>query len=57
MITLATILSTVIVEKGVDVINKHGKEIGIAATKGVTFLTMTWVATVSMLLGTIFSIL
>lgn len=55
-ITLATILSTVIIEKGVDVINKHGEVIGIAATKGAKFLSMMWTATVLMLLATILSI-
>jgi hypothetical protein len=55
-IALATIFSTVIVEKGVDVINKHGEEIGIAATKGTRFLSMTWAAVVLMLLATILSI-
>lgn len=55
-ITLATTLSTVIIEKEVDVINKHGEVIGIAATKGVRFLSMMWGATVLMLLATILSI-
>lgn len=55
-IALATIFSTVIVEKEVDVINKHGEDIGIAATKGTRFLSMMWVSTVLMLVAIILSV-
>ena len=34
--------------KVVDEVNKHGNDIGIAASKGKTFLGMTWAATVLM---------
>ena len=52
-ITLASILSTVVICKGVDVINTAGVVIGIAAQKGVAFLGLTWAAAGCMLLATI----
>ena len=39
--------------KATDAINENGGKIGLEADRGTTFLIMTWVATVLMLLGTI----
>jgi hypothetical protein len=52
-ITLASIFSTVVICKGVDVMNTAGAVIGLAAQKGVMFLGLTWVAVGCMLLATI----
>ncbi|KAL8742774.1 MAG: hypothetical protein Q9190_004796 [Brigantiaea leucoxantha] len=45
---IASAISSAIMSKVVDEVNKHGNDIGIAASKGKTFLGMTWAATVLM---------
>ena len=50
---VASAISTAVIVKAVDEINKHGADIGIAAYKGKTFLGMTWAATAVMLLASI----
>lgn len=52
-ITSATVLSTLVIEKGVEALNHYGKEIGVTATKGTTFLGMTRAATVLILVATL----
>jgi len=52
-LALASIISTVVIVKAVNAINKYGADIGIAAYKGSTFLGMTWAATALMLLASI----
>ncbi|KAI4221506.1 MAG: hypothetical protein L6R36_006860 [Xanthoria steineri] len=42
----ASAIASVIMSKVVSEVNKHGDDIGISATKGKTFLGMTWAATV-----------
>ncbi|KAL9106387.1 MAG: hypothetical protein Q9227_008588 [Pyrenula ochraceoflavens] len=48
---IASAISTAIIVKAVNAINKYGNEIGIAASKGKEFMGMTWAATVVMLLA------
>ena len=48
---IASAISTAIIVKAVNAINKYGHEIGLAATKGKEFIGMTWAATVIMLLA------
>jgi len=55
-IGIASAISTAIIVKAVDTINKFGNDIGIAAYKGATFLGMTWAATAVMLLASMVSI-
>jgi len=55
-IGIASAISTALIVKAVNAINKYGKEIGIAGYKGDTFLGMTWAATAAMLLATVMSI-
>ena len=48
---IASAISTAVIVKAVNTINKHGADIGIAAYKGSKFLGMTWAATALMLLA------
>ena len=50
-IGIASAISTAIIVKAVDAINKYGSDIGLAAYKGKEFLGMTWAATAIMLLA------
>lgn len=52
-LVIASIISTIVITKAVNAINKYGAEIGIAAYKGSTFLGMTWAATALMLLASV----
>ncbi|CAF9929599.1 MAG: hypothetical protein HETSPECPRED_007412 [Heterodermia speciosa] len=47
---LASAISTGVIVKVTDVVNKHGNDIGLAAYQGKTFLGMTWAATILALL-------
>ncbi|KAL5421746.1 hypothetical protein PMIN04_005264 [Paraphaeosphaeria minitans] len=49
-IGLASALVTAVIEKGGDVINEHGKAIGLEAGKGRKFMALTWVSTGCMFL-------
>lgn len=48
-IGIASAVSTAIIVKAVDAVNKYGGEIGVAAWKGGRFLGMTWAAVAVML--------
>ncbi|RMZ83702.1 hypothetical protein DV738_g1097, partial [Chaetothyriales sp. CBS 135597] len=48
---IASAIATVIMVKAVNAINTSGQEIGISATKGITFLGLTWGATAAALVG------
>lgn len=48
---IASTIASAVMAKVVDEVNKHGNRIGIAATKGTTFLGMTWAATILMLIA------
>lgn len=48
---IASAISTATSVKVVDAINQYGSDIGIAASKGTTFITYTWVATALMFLA------
>jgi hypothetical protein len=50
-IGIASAISTAILVKAVNAVNKYGEDIGLAATKGKSFLGMTWAATAVMLLA------
>ena len=39
--------------KATDVINEHGQDVGIVASRGGKFLGMTWAATALMLVATV----
>ena len=52
-IGIASAISTAIIVKAVNAINKYGAEIGLAAYKGKEFLGMTWAATAVMLLASL----
>jgi hypothetical protein len=52
---IASAISTAIMVKVVNAINKYGDGIGIAATRGTTFLGLTWGAVAAMLLAAILS--
>lgn len=45
---IASAIVSVIMSKIVNEVNKHGNDVGISATKGTTFLGMTWAATALM---------
>lgn len=45
---IASAIASVIMSKVVHEVNKHGNDIGVTASKGKTFLGMTWAATVLM---------
>ncbi|EXJ80026.1 hypothetical protein A1O3_08312 [Capronia epimyces CBS 606.96] len=53
---IASAIATAIIVKAVEVINKYGDDIGIAAYRGSRFLGMTWGATAVMLLASIVSV-
>lgn len=53
-LTVTSAITTHIIDKTVDEINKYGNNIGVVAYKGGTFVGMTWAATIFMLLGGIF---
>ena len=42
---LASAITTAVAVKASNVVNKHGKEIGVAAHRGGKFMALTWVAT------------
>lgn len=44
-ILIASALTTTVAVKAADVVNKHGSDIGVRASKGSKFLVLTWVAT------------
>ena len=48
---LASSIATILISKVVDVLNKHGNDIGIYAYKGETFIAMTWAATLLTLIA------
>jgi hypothetical protein len=53
---IAAAIATAIMAKAVDAINKYGNDIGVSATKGVTFLGLAWGAAAAMLVAMIVSI-
>jgi hypothetical protein len=57
IICVASGISTTVIIKGVDLINQYGGDIGIMASKGTTFLAMTWTAMSALFLATLFSFL
>ena len=50
---MASIISTMFINKAVNLINDVGHAVGIAAYKGNVFLGMTWAATLLMLFASI----
>lgn len=50
---IASAISTGTIFKVVDLVNKHGKDVGLAAEKGQTFIGMTWAATLLILFASI----
>ncbi|KAL8667566.1 MAG: hypothetical protein Q9168_007220 [Polycauliona sp. 1 TL-2023] len=50
---IASAIASVIMSKVVKEVNKHGNDIGISASKGKTFLGMTWAATVLMAIAAV----
>jgi len=55
-IGIASAVSTAIIVKATNAVNKYGNDIGVSATKGTTFLGLTWGATAAMLLAAFVSI-
>jgi len=55
-IGVASAVATALMAKATSAINQYGKEIGIASSKGDTFLAMTWTATGVMLLASLMSV-
>lgn len=53
LLGIASIIITVIMAKVVNAVNEHGTDIGVTASKGKTFLGMTWAATCLMLVAAI----
>lgn len=51
---IASAISTAIINKVVDAINHHGNGIGVSATKGTTFIGMTWAATLLVLFSGVY---
>ncbi|KAL1302492.1 hypothetical protein AAFC00_002882 [Neodothiora populina] len=49
-ILIASALATTVAVKVANVVNQHGKDIGVSASKGGRFMALTWVATVLALL-------
>ncbi|KAL8833867.1 MAG: hypothetical protein Q9170_004044 [Blastenia crenularia] len=45
---IASAIATVIMSKVVNEVNKHGTDVGVTASKGKTFLGMTWAAAILM---------
>ena len=52
-IGLASAIATAIAVKAADIVNSHGKDIGISAQKGTKFLVSTWIAALMMLLASL----
>ena len=48
---LASAISTGVIVKVTNLVNKHGSDIGLAAERGKTFIGMTWAATLLVLLA------
>ncbi len=48
---IASAIATAIINQVVDAANAYGKDVGIVAYKGTTFIGMTWAATVLVLLS------
>ncbi len=48
---IASAISTAIINNVVGTFNKHGNDIGIYAYKGMTFIGMTWAATILIILS------
>lgn len=48
---IASAISTAIINQIVDSVNTYGKDVGIAAYKGTTFIGMTWAATIVILIS------
>lgn len=48
---IASSISTGVINKICDAVNKHGNDIGIEAYKGKTFIGMTWAATLLVVLA------
>lgn len=46
---LASAISTGMIIKVTDLVNKHGSDIGVVAERGNTFIGMTWAATLLVL--------
>lgn len=42
---LASAITTAVACKASDVVNKHGRDIGVNASRGGKFMALTWVAT------------
>jgi uncharacterized membrane protein len=42
---LASAITTVVAVKASNVVNKHGKDIGVSVSRGNKFMVLTWVAT------------
>jgi SUR7/PalI family len=50
---LASAISTTVIDKVKDAVDEVGSDVGIEAIKGYKFLTLTWVATLMMGLGSV----
>jgi len=50
---IASAIVTVVINKGTNIINKYGKEIGVEAHRGSKFLAITWAATALMILASL----
>ena len=48
---IASAIATAIINQVVDAINNYGSDAGISATKGMTFISMTWAADILVLLN------
>ena len=48
---IASAISTAVINQIVDAVNTYGEDIGVVATKGTTFIGMTWSATLLVLLA------
>lgn len=53
---IAAAIATVAMAKATDAINNYGNDVGVSATKGVTFLGLAWGAAAAMLVAMIVSI-
>ena len=49
ILLVASFSATIVIAKVVKAINKHGNDIGVYAYMGMTFIGMTWAATLLML--------
>ncbi|KAL2012644.1 hypothetical protein VTN00DRAFT_169 [Thermoascus crustaceus] len=54
---ISSAIATVVAFKFVDLVNRHGKDIGVSATRGSQFLGMTWAAVALLSIGTIASVI